>query len=252
MFFYLWQLCMTCVVCCFPMSRCLASSVHTEDGSRFYSGCECVCMFYQTSTLIPDRAAMWPQQLTMYISASRPSESISLMAQFNLVGHIWDFLCLLVMFYQLLDVSNDFITAESKQHLIHAISEWLFAITWLDLFWLSPRVGGLIVTGADVSSSLFFLVPLFYSNDPNSLFYLFSFLHSPPSKCHLFFPPPPFHVLLSLPNATITICTIFPLIPPCPNPSFSPSILIKSCLSLIRLQICSLPLLPSIPPLVSL
>lgn len=63
------------------------------------------------------------------------SQKVSLLtAQFSSVGHIWDFLCLLVMFYQLLDVSNYFITADSKQRLIHVDFEWLFAITRVDLF----------------------------------------------------------------------------------------------------------------------
>lgn len=172
----------------FPMSRCLPCSVLTEDGSRFYSVCAQVHVFIKPGlwfrTVQPCGHNNWQYTFLHLV----PQRVFLLTAQFYPVGHIWDFLCLLVMFYQLLDVSNDFITAESKQRLIHAISEWLFAITRLDLFWLSPRVGGLIVTGADVSSSLFFLVPLFYSNDLNSLFYLFSFLHSPPSKCHLFFP----------------------------------------------------------------
>lgn len=51
--------------------------------------------------------------------------------------HIWDFLHLLVMFYQLPDVSNYSITTDSKQRLIHVDVEMLnghFAIARADLF----------------------------------------------------------------------------------------------------------------------
>lgn len=63
-----------------------------------------------------------------------------------------------------------------------------------------------------------FLLLFFSSNHTNSLL-LLSFLRSPPYKCHPSFPPPPSLVLLSLPNATITICLLFlsylpALIPP--------------------------------------
>lgn len=167
------------------------------------------------------------------------------------------------MFYQLLDVSNDFISGDSRRCLIHDGAEWPFC----DLFWLSVCVGGLIVTRAAVSLPFFSqsFSPLFFPRKAHKLPpFLPSFLRSPPFKCHPSFPPPPTLVLPSLPNATIPLCLFLlsylpALIPPSPPPlvtvplssSHYFSLLIKCSRSLFPFQICSLPLFSSFPPLFS-
>lgn len=138
-------------------------------------------------------------------------------------------------------MSNDFITAESRQALALAASQHLFAVTLLHLF--PPP--------APTPPFPAHSPPLCPSANLNDL----SFLDSPPPKCHPLFPPPPppfMYFFPSLMPQSQIVPPPPPLLPPCPNPSFSPSTLIRSRLPLICLQISSLPPLPSLPPSVSL
>lgn len=176
--------------------------------------------------------------------------------------HIWDFLCLLVMFYQLLHVSNDFISYDSRRCLIHVEAEWPSC----DLIWLSVCVGLLDHDTSRHFPPFFsvFLLLLFFLKSHKLPPSLPSFLRSPPFKCHPSFPPPPTFVLLSLPDATIPLCLFLlsylpALIPPSPPPlvtvplssSHYFSLLIKCSLSPTAFQIRSLPLFSVVPPLFS-